>query len=363
MMRSVGRSQREMSDIFSNVRRGVEGLGREAEELGGRFASDMDDELDQLGARFGQIGHGLGDQFDLLGGHLDNLGQGLNRQFERIGDLNFNLGQLSGPGLLDHIQTSISGASDPFGQGLSGIFGRQSGAWWQGENVCKATEVEEDEEMLEGGRSGGPFTFHMEVHSCTQTQDSYVCTHKKGGQAGIATKRTIFSCCPGHRLVSGRCTEVDALQPLEERIEELGGGEFLELLVENDMAPKLHNVTIFLPSNEAVDEWKIEMGEGGLDGGDANTVYRVDEGLLGRRRRSFTSSLVVMQGPSLVEVISGHVVPGILESADLKDERLLPSINEQGPQVRVTRYGTKPEIVMANCAKVTSTDHHASEGV
>merc|ERR1712013_322971 len=83
MMRSVGRSQRDMSDSFSNVRRGVEGLGREAEELGGRFASDMDDELDQLGARFGQIGHGLGDQFDLLGGHLDNLGQGLNRQFEQ----------------------------------------------------------------------------------------------------------------------------------------------------------------------------------------------------------------------------------------------------------------------------------------
>ena len=27
--------------------------------------------------------------------------------------------------------------------------------------------------MLEGGRSGGPFTFHMEVHSCTQTQDRF----------------------------------------------------------------------------------------------------------------------------------------------------------------------------------------------
>jgi len=362
MMRSVGRSQQEMRDVFSGVRRGVEGLGREAEELGGRIASDMDEELGQLGARFGQLGHGLGDQFDLLGGHLDNLGQGLNSQFEQIGNLNFNLGRLAGPGLLDHIHTSIGGGSDPFGQGFSGIFGRQSGAWWQGENVCKATEVDEEEDMGEGSRSG-PFTFHMEVHSCTQTQDSYVCTHKKGGQAGIVTKRTIFSCCPGHRLVSGRCTEVDALQPLEERIEELGGGEFLELLVENDMAPKLHNVTIFLPSNEAVEEWKIEMGEGGLDGGDANTVYRVDEGLLGRRRRSFTSSLVVMQGPSLAEVVSGHVVPGILESADLKDERLLPSINDQGPQVRVTRYSTKPEIVMANCAKVTSTDHHASEGV
>ena len=27
--------------------------------------------------------------------------------------------------------------------------------------------------MMEGGRSGGPFTFHMEVHSCTQTQDRF----------------------------------------------------------------------------------------------------------------------------------------------------------------------------------------------
>ena len=31
------------------------------------------------------------------------------------------------------------------------------------------------------------------------TTTSYVCTHKKGGQAGMVTERTIFSCCPGHR--------------------------------------------------------------------------------------------------------------------------------------------------------------------
>merc|ERR1712156_1362252 len=47
----------------------------------------------------------------------------------------------------------------------------------------------------------------------------------------------------------------------------------------------------------------------------------------------------------------------------MKDERLLPTFDEQGSQVRVTRYNTKPETVMANCAKVTSSDHHASEGV
>ena len=32
---------------------------------------------------------------------------------------------ISGPGLLDHIQTSIGGGGDSFGQGFSGIFGRQ----------------------------------------------------------------------------------------------------------------------------------------------------------------------------------------------------------------------------------------------
>jgi len=387
MMRSVGRSEQEMLDLFSGVRRGVEGLGREAEELDERIASDMDEELGHLGTRFGQLGQGLGDQFDLLGGHLDNLGHGLNSQFEeigninlgghldtlgqginsqleQIGNLNFNLGRLSGPGLLDHMHTSIGNDPFSFGHGFMGTFGRQSRSWWQGENVCKSTEVEEEEDLGEERESGPSFTFHMEVHSCTQNKDRYVCTHKKGGQAGIVTKRTIFSCCPGYRLASGRCTEMETLQPLEETMEELGGGHFLELLVESDMAPKLHNVTVFLPSNEAVEDWKIEMGgEDGLTGGDANTVYRVDEGLLGRRRRSFTSSLVLMQGPSLAEVVSGHVVPGILEAADLKDERLLPSFNDQDAQVRVTRYSTKPETVMANCAKVTSTDHHASEGV
>ena len=68
--------------------------------------------------------------------------------------------QLAGPGLLDHIHSSIGGGSDPFGQSFSGFFGRQvsdflpvffhqifilfqSGAWWQGENVCRATEVED----------------------------------------------------------------------------------------------------------------------------------------------------------------------------------------------------------------------------
>merc|ERR1711936_1491710 len=326
MMRSVGRSQQEMREMFSGVRRGVEGLGREAEEFGDRIASDMDEELEQLGDRFGQLGHGLGDQFDLLGDHLDNLGQGLNRQFEQIGNLNFNLGRLAGPGLLDPIHASIG--HNPFGRGLTGIFGRQSGAWWQGVNVCKEKEVDEEEDLVEGTQSG-PFTFHMEVHSCTLTQDSYVCTHKKGGQAGFVTERTIFSCCPGHRLVSNKCTEEGALDPIEERIEELGGGEFLELLVENNLTPKLHNVTVFLPSNEAVEEWKVDnMGEGLLDGGDVNTVYRVDEGLLGRRRRSFSSSLVVMQGPSNAEVVSGHVVPGILEVSDMKDERLVPTLDK-----------------------------------
>ena len=45
------------------------------------------------------------------------------RQFEQIGNLNFNLGRLAGPGLLDPIHASIG--HNPFGRGLTGIFGRQ----------------------------------------------------------------------------------------------------------------------------------------------------------------------------------------------------------------------------------------------
>merc|ERR1712088_1205567 len=145
MMRSVGRSEEEMRNMFSGVRRGVEGLGREAEELGDRF--------DLLGGHLDNLGQGLNSQIEQmgkinLGGHLDSLGQGLNSQFEQIGNLNFNLGRLAGPGLLDHLHTSIGRGSDPFsfGHGFSGIFGRQNGAWWQGENVCKATEVDEEED-------------------------------------------------------------------------------------------------------------------------------------------------------------------------------------------------------------------------
>ena len=77
------------------------------------------------------------------------------RQFEQIGNLNFNLGRLAGPGLLDPFHASIG--HNPFRRGLTGIFGRQvlliklgsfqknlpqSGAWWQGVNVCKEKEVE-----------------------------------------------------------------------------------------------------------------------------------------------------------------------------------------------------------------------------
>ena len=36
---------------------------------------------------------------------------------------------------------------------------------------------------------------------------------------------------PYLRLVSGRCAEVEALQPLEETMEQLGGGEFLEVFI------------------------------------------------------------------------------------------------------------------------------------
>ena len=59
------------------------------------------------------------------------------------------------------------------------------------------------------------FTNNIQTMFMIITTTSYVCTHKKGGQAGIVTKRTIFSCCPGHRYcpLSG-FTRITRYRPL-----------------------------------------------------------------------------------------------------------------------------------------------------
>ena len=57
------------------------------------------------------------------------------------------------------------------------------------------------------------------------------------------------------RLASGRCTEMEALQPLEETMEELGGGDFLEVFDDHcghELSSSSLNVIIIIAQMNAI---------------------------------------------------------------------------------------------------------------
>jgi len=299
-------------------------LGRGMEERAEQIGGLGRDFLENFGSQLGGLG------FDRVAGLGD---QDFRTPFERAGGL-AGLDQLGGGGFL-------------------GVFRQRGGSWWRGQNVCHERQVAEEEEQEQ--EAGAGYSFHMEVQRCEEEEDRYVCTHKTGSPAMMVTETSAYFCCPGFRLVGrSSCLEVEGMAPLEERMEELGG-DFLDLVVEANLAPLLHNVTVFLPSDEAVEEWRRTRGEVEVQD---TTLYRVDEGLLGRRRRSITVDVV---GPSLEEVVGGHLVEGFVDSAKLTEWALLPPATPQGPRVRITK--TPAGSLLANCAQVASLDQHAVDGL
>ena len=65
------------------------------------------------------------------------------------------------------------------------------------------------------------------------------------------------------------------MTPLEETIADLGGSQFLELVVEQGLDKMLHNVTVFVPNDEAIEDFTRELEDLGL-GPEQNIVYNID---------------------------------------------------------------------------------------
>ncbi len=152
---------------------------------------------------------------------------------------------------------------------------------------------------------------------------------------------------------------------MEDTIKDLDGREFLELMKDGGLEDVLEeaNVTILVPSDDAVEDFRHDLEElnsiSSLDRLDGRE-YHVDDGLLERNRRS--AGLTIVEAPNLQDIISNHVVNGVLGSADMHDEQILET-RSQGSQIRITVYNTHPEkVVMANCARITSSDHYATSG-
>ncbi len=150
----------------------------------------------------------------------------------------------------------------------------------------------------------------------------------------------------------------------QETLQDLQGDEFLQLVRSTSLESLLGeaNVTLLLPTNDAVEDFRHDLEQlNALPGGevDQGPQYSVDDGLLSRRKRSLT----VAEAPRLEDLLKNHVIDGRMDSRDLlQDERVLQT-RAPGSSVRITVYNTYPtRTAMANCARLTSTDHPTADG-
>ena len=190
--------------------------------------------------------------------------------------------------------------------------------------------------------------------------EKYECVKTVADQGTVSTLKLTYSCCHGYKNLDGSgCSSLE-MTPLEETIADLEGSMFLELLVEAGLEEMMNNVTVFVPNDDAIQDFTRELEDVGLVGED-NIVYNIDEGLLNKRRKR---NIQISEGPEVADILAGHVVSGFHNIRDLVETELVQSENSEKNRIRVTVYPTRPEpTVMANCAKVVSRDNHATNGV
>jgi len=227
------------------------------------------------------------------------------------------------------------------------------------------------------------FGFSSSMSSCRDGPNFHECTtvtnnggHRRNGRGGKKTVIVKHECCYGYtRNPSSSqpgCTKM-IMQTLGETMTGLEVDEFVDLVktsgLENDLILSGKNMTVFVPSNDAIDDFRHDMEElnsvvheGSIDSG-REVRYNIDDGFSYRKKRSTVSSISV-NAPQLSDIVGGHFVDGFVDMNDINDEDMIPTKTSSGSKMRMTVYNTYPEkVVMANCARVTSRDHRATNGV
>ena len=331
---------------------------------------------------FDQIGRAAREEVNKLGPWAETLERemkpALTRVEERLGSALDNLGFTFGNERVDsHLMdtTGIPGLTSMFNSNLDpfAILGLRRQNWWEGPNVCTERKVlvdneeqVEDASIDENQRRGGKFfAMDMSFTSCRDDISFHECTttiNRNGEKKSVTLK---YQCCYGfERSDDGTtgCTKM-VMENIEKTLENIGGAEeFAELLKENGLMDELleQNVTLFVPSNEAIEDFRHDLQHlNTLGDYEYEAVpYNVDDGLSYRRKRDIT----IVETPALDEILKAHMIQGFVDSGSIQDEEVVSSVN--GYDIRMTVYNTYPQkAVMANCAKVTSRDHFSTNGV
>jgi len=207
----------------------------------------------------------------------------------------------------------------------------------------------------------------LKMFKCEATEDVYMCeqlAYIDGEKKGV---KTTFSCCHGYKLVAEgyqkQCKEVD-IRPTEETIADLEGTDFLTMFSEENLLDHLSNATVFMPDNEAIQNFLKGMSDlSPIPGENGAISYTIDEGLL-KKRRKRQIDLIVDQGLATKEILLNHLVPEVLNVQDFSNNDLITSKSSEGATIRMSVYPTLPvKTVLANCALITSKNHHTTTGV
>jgi len=296
---------------------------------------DNKDHLSLPGFEPGLVGH-----MERFGSHMETFGEQMGSELSRIPFQSF----------------------DPFS-----IFGMVRKKWYQGDNVCTEREViEEDDGPERDGENNngfGVFDMNMQVSQCRDEDNLHECTTTISEGGVKKTIKVRYFCCHGYKREQGQhgCAEVDMKQ-LEDTVRDLGGVEFLVLLDENNMLDKLEeNMTVFVPTNDAIEDFHRDLVELNKIDSDKDVVYNIDDGLQSRRKKR---DLTITEAPRLKDIILAHMTKGFVSIADMEDEALVDTEASENGKIRMNVYNTFPQkVIMANCAKIISRNNYANNGI
>jgi len=214
----------------------------------------------------------------------------------------------------------------------------------------KPEEIPEADGEVAGGDRVARFMFgEMEVRSCSDSRDRYTCTTRIRRRGISKTVRQMYRCCHGYVRENNGCTQVN-LVTVPESLEGLGLTDFLSLSKAAGIVDVLGtlNLTVFAPSNEAIQDYTADRAhDNDLDITD-NEVYR--------RKRAADDDAVE-------HMINSHLHEGFLYTGDFRDEQVLKTLAPSS-SIRINIYRqTVPPIMTANCARITTANQHSSNGV
>uniref|UniRef100_A0A914WUQ7 FAS1 domain-containing protein n=1 Tax=Plectus sambesii TaxID=2011161 RepID=A0A914WUQ7_9BILA len=227
--------------------------------------------------------------------------------------------------------------------------------WWKGPNVCVREEErvgnqtitqEESADVTRADdqeRTSIRSIFNGVSTSCVDLGDFYKCVMKVTRKGEKKTKTRIYECCHGYaRSDDGKgCIKDVELSDLKSTLEKLNLTRFLEAVDRiglDHLISEESNYTLFVPSNAAWDaltdseQFKVIVTKTN----DRNELTR--------------------------DVLTGHIVPGWHYSYDWFDEMVV-NTTEPDSQLRINFFSTPSPLSTANCARITSINHKATNGI